>query len=162
MPIFDHAQPKSLNQTLSFLNLHQHAKNHFIPSIHLCNTENFRVLWPYCSHPFLSMSTPPKWSTFNFCGFASTCKKITLCHRFVLEILLINNILRSDWLRRFWPYLRNLNFPKYGICAGTQHLGSKKSYFIFIMTISQLSFEISSHLPFLNLPLWINKWFLIS
>ena len=33
-PISDLAIQKSLNQLLGFLNLHQHAKNQFIQSIH--------------------------------------------------------------------------------------------------------------------------------
>ena len=48
---------KSLNQLLAFLNLHQHAKNQFIPSIHSWDTANFRVLWPDWPHPFLTMPT---------------------------------------------------------------------------------------------------------
>ena len=28
-------------------------------------------------------------------------------------------VLRSDWLRIFWPLSRNKIFPKYRICAGT-------------------------------------------
>ena len=44
---------KSLKLVLVFLNLHQHAKNQFIPSTHSWDTVNFRVLWPDWPHPFL-------------------------------------------------------------------------------------------------------------
>ena len=33
-PIFDHAHIKNFDQLLIFVNLYQHAKNHFIPSVH--------------------------------------------------------------------------------------------------------------------------------
>ena len=49
---------KSLKLLLAFLNLHQHAKNQFIPSTHSWDTVNFRVLWPGWPHPSLTMPTP--------------------------------------------------------------------------------------------------------
>ena len=51
---------KSFKLLLVFLNLHQHAKNQFIPSTHSWDTVNFRVLWPGWPHP--SLTTPfPKF-----------------------------------------------------------------------------------------------------
>ena len=51
--------PKKKNdQLLTFVNLYQHAKNQFIPSVHSSDTVNFKVPshdWP---HPFLTMPTP--------------------------------------------------------------------------------------------------------
>ena len=49
---------KSLKLVLVFLNLHQHAKNQFIPSTHSWDTVNFRVLWPGWPHQSLTMPTP--------------------------------------------------------------------------------------------------------
>ena len=49
---------KNFNQLLIFVNLYQHAKNQFIPSVHSSDTVNFKVPshdWP---HPFLTMPTP--------------------------------------------------------------------------------------------------------
>ena len=49
--------PQNYWNNLTFLNLHQHAKNQFISSIHSWNTANFRVLWLDWPHPFLTMVT---------------------------------------------------------------------------------------------------------
>ena len=49
---------KFFDQLLIFVNLYQHAKNQFIPSVHSSDTVNFKVPsydWP---HPFLTMPTP--------------------------------------------------------------------------------------------------------
>ena len=45
-------------QLLTVMNLHQHAKNQFIPFVHYSDRVNFRVPshdWP---HPFLTTPTP--------------------------------------------------------------------------------------------------------
>ena len=49
---------KNCDQLLIFVNLYQHAKNQFIPSVHSSDTVNFKVPshdWP---HPVLTMPTP--------------------------------------------------------------------------------------------------------
>ena len=49
---------KIFDQLLIFVNLYQHAKNQFIPSVHSSDTVSFKVPlldWP---HPFLTMPTP--------------------------------------------------------------------------------------------------------
>ena len=51
-------------------------------------------------------------SSFNLCEFALT---------FFLEIWLFQKSYLVG-LEHFGPNLRNLNFPKYGICAGTQQI----------------------------------------
>ena len=53
-----HSPKNYWNYFLAFLNLHQHAKIKFIPSIHSWDTVNFRVLWPGWSHPSLTTPTP--------------------------------------------------------------------------------------------------------
>ena len=62
---------KSLKLVLVFLNLHQHAKNQFIPSTHSWDTVNFRVLWPGWPHPFSTTSHPKYFDQLlisaNFC-----------------------------------------------------------------------------------------------
>ena len=63
--IFHKAHPKSWNWLFAFLNLYQHAKNQFIPSVHSSETANFRVRshdWP---HPFLTMPTPKCFACMN-------------------------------------------------------------------------------------------------
>ena len=79
-PILITFTQKSFKLLLAFLNLHQHAKNQFLPSTHSWDTVNFRVLWSDWPHPFLTTPTPlppPQffWLTFNSCEFVSTCKK---------------------------------------------------------------------------------------
>ena len=55
----DNAQTqKSLKLLLAFLNLHQHAKNKFIPSTQSWDRVNFRVLQPGWPHPSLTMPIP--------------------------------------------------------------------------------------------------------
>ena len=61
-PTFDHAKQPIFGQHLIFVNLHQHARKQFIPSVHSSDTVNFRVLSPHWPHPFLTMPTP---KTFN-------------------------------------------------------------------------------------------------
>ena len=46
--------------------------------------------------------------------------KIRLFHWLALEIHLIKKSCNLIGWEHFDPYLRNKNFPKYGICAGTQ------------------------------------------
>ena len=47
-------------------------------------------------------------------------QKVRLFYQFVQEIWLIKKPCNLIGWRDFGPYLRNKNFPKYGICAGTQ------------------------------------------
>ena len=81
---FDHVNQKSINQFLAFLNLYQHAKNQFIPSVNSWNTVNFGSLWPDWPNPFLTVPTP---KTFYFCEFHSNWVNIRLLHQFALEIV---------------------------------------------------------------------------
>ena len=64
--------PKNFNQLLIFVNLHQHGKNKFIPSVHSSDIVNFRDLsldWP---HSFLTMHTPKIFNELLIC--------VNLCH----------------------------------------------------------------------------------
>ena len=54
---------KIFDQLLIFVNLYQHAKNQFIPSVYPSDRVSFSVLWPDWPHPFLIMSTP---KIFNY------------------------------------------------------------------------------------------------
>ena len=61
---------KFFNQILIFVNLHQHAKNQFIPSVHSSDIINF--IDPSPGRP------PPKknfQSSFALCEFVPACKK---------------------------------------------------------------------------------------
>ena len=56
-----------MKRLLAFLDLHQHVKNQFIPSIHSSDTDNFRVLLLEWTHPLLTKPTQQNVkSTFNF------------------------------------------------------------------------------------------------
>ena len=55
-PVFNHAYQKSL-KLLAFLNLHQHAKNQFIPPVPYWDAVNFPVPLPELPHPLLTMPT---------------------------------------------------------------------------------------------------------
>ena len=48
---------KSLNLLLAFLNLYQHARNYFIPSVHFWDTSQFYSYITRLATPFLTMPT---------------------------------------------------------------------------------------------------------
>ena len=56
-PFFSILTQKIFDQLLIFLNLYQHAKNQFIPSVHSSDKSNFKVPSHDWSHPFLTMPT---------------------------------------------------------------------------------------------------------
>ena len=59
-PMITQKKFKIFDLLLIFVNLCQHAKNQFIPSVHPSDTVGFRVLsrdWP---HPYLTIPTHPK------------------------------------------------------------------------------------------------------
>ena len=61
-PVLTMPTPKKFNQLLIFMNLYQHAKNQFIPSVHSSDTVSFKVPsydWP---HAFLTMPSPKTFS----------------------------------------------------------------------------------------------------
>ena len=110
---------KSVKQILAFLNLHQHAKNQFISSIHSWYSQlqslMTRLATPISGHAHSQIF----WSTFNLCGFA--LKKWGYFSYFFWRWLIKKSYILIGW-EHFDPYLRNQNFPKYGICAGTQQI----------------------------------------
>ena len=57
-PFLTKPTQKSFDQRLIFVDLYQHAKNQFIPSIHSPDTVNFEVPSHDWLHPFLTMPTP--------------------------------------------------------------------------------------------------------
>ena len=99
------------------MNLHQHTKYQFIPSIHSWDTVNFRVPWLDWPHPLLTM---PNHKIFDQYLIYSmwTCihmQKIRLFHSSVTEIWLIKKSCNLIGWEHFGPYLRNKNFPYYSI-----------------------------------------------
>ena len=54
-------------QLLIFVNLYQHAKNQFIPSVHSSDAVNFRVPPNDCPHLFLTMLTLAIFDHFLIC-----------------------------------------------------------------------------------------------
>ena len=86
MSVFGHTHPKSFNKLLVFLNLLQHAKNQFIPSVHICDKVNFRnpsAVWP---HLFLTM--PNQNISDQLLIFVNLYQhtKNQLLHLFILQI----------------------------------------------------------------------------
>ena len=85
--IFDYAHQKIFDQLLIFVNLYQHAKNQFIPSVHSSDTVNFKVPshdWP---HPFLTMPTPKTFKLIFMKLYQYAKNKL---------ISLVNSILESS------------------------------------------------------------------
>ena len=76
-PFWNTLTSKIFNQLLIYGNLYQHAKNQLISLVHSRDTVSFRVQeqdWPL---PFLNHAQPESTqSTFNFCKFVSTWKKL--------------------------------------------------------------------------------------
>ena len=115
---------KFFDQLLIFVNLYQHAKNQFIPSVHSSDTVNFKVPshdWP---HPFLTMPTPKTFKLIFMKLYQYAKNKLIPLANSILEscdqIGHINmlkmtvssicsgeinylEILQSDRLRGFWP-----------------------------------------------------------
>ena len=74
-PFLTRPTQKSLKQLFTFQNLHHHAKNQYIASIHSWDTANFRVSWPDWPKPISGHANIKIfWWTFNLCEFVSTCK----------------------------------------------------------------------------------------
>ena len=92
---------KYLDQLLTVINLHQHAKNKFIPFFHSSDSVNFRVSshdWP---HPFLTTSTP---KIFNICY--NQLKSVNSWETVNFRVQ------RPDLLNLLW---RNSSFRNYAI-----------------------------------------------
>ena len=113
---------ESLKKLLDFLNLHQHAKNQFLTSIHSWDTANFRVLWSNWPHPFLTMPIIKFFNELLILWICINMQKIRLFHWFFLEIWLIEKSCNLIGWEQFDPHLKNQKFPKYGICARTQQI----------------------------------------
>ena len=99
---------KLLKQLLAFLNLYQHAKNQFIPSSRSWDTVNLLILEIQSCDQIMPIQK--FWSTFNFCGFVSTCK--TPCYFIHLlwrySFLFLSGkyhlyIMKYEWMGAFWP-----------------------------------------------------------
>ena len=90
---------KSLNQLLIFLNLYQHAKNQFLPSVHSSDTVNFRVSstnWPFL---FLTILTPKIFNHFLIC--------VNLCQHAKKSV----NFICSFWYSQFQSPETRLHWP---------------------------------------------------
>ena len=66
-PFLTMSTQKSLNQPFAFLNLYQHGKNMFIPSVHFLDTVNLRAPSPDWPHSFFTMPTPKVSNYFFIC-----------------------------------------------------------------------------------------------
>ena len=101
-PCLPKSTQKNINQILAFLNLHQHTKNQFIPSIHSWDTVNFRVLWPNWPDPFLPVPTQIFFDLLIYVNFYQYPKDQAIsliCSRDRVDW----KILQLDWPRIFWP-----------------------------------------------------------
>ena len=99
------------SQLLTCRNLYQHIKNQLIPSLHSWNTVNFRVQRPDWPFPLLAMPNQTIFNQLLILWICINMLKMRLFHEFVPE--------KYFW-EHFGLYLRIQNFPKYGICTGTQ------------------------------------------
>ena len=123
IPISHHAHPKTIEITFSF--------PEFAPACKISVHSIYSFLrYSQFQSPVTRLAMPifhhvyPKnfWSTFNLCELVSTCKKSGYFNWLVLDIWLIKKSCNLiDW-EHFGPYLRNKNFPKYGICAGNHQI----------------------------------------
>ena len=103
-----------LNQLLAFLNLYRHAKNQFIPAVHLWDTVNFKVQWPDWLHPFLPILTQIIFDKLLFFVNLNKHVKINLFHLFILQV---QSILESshqtksclNWLKSRFCYFSHFN-----------------------------------------------------
>ena len=111
-PILTTFTLKSLKLLLTFLSLHQHAKNQFIPSTHSWDTVNFRVLWPGWSHPSLTTPTPKFFDQFliyvNLCQHVKNETILLICSGDMVGLMKEScNLI--GW-EHFGSYLRNKRF----------------------------------------------------
>ena len=106
MPTPPKKKKKSLNQLLVFLNLYQHVKNQFVPSVHFRDILNFRVAWPDWPHPFLTMPTQKFVDQLLiFCVFV---KRITLYNCLCVDV---NNPPQTAFKRVYTAYTySNIDF----------------------------------------------------
>ena len=103
MAILTTPTQKSLNQLLAFLNLYQHAKNEFIPSVHFWDSVNFRVSWPDWPHQFLNMTTQIIFNQLSI--FVNLCQhaKNQLFHLFIFQTQSIAKSCHQTGHTHFWP-----------------------------------------------------------
>ena len=119
------------------MNLHQHAKNQFLPFVHSSDRVNYRVPshdWP---HPLLTTPTPKIFKVLLTCmnlyhhaknqlvlEIQSTLESgdhIYYIYYGEIEIYYISFRNYAIWLAEIW----NKIFPKYRICTGTQQIINK-------------------------------------
>ena len=119
------------------MNLHQHAKNQFLPFVHSSDRVNYRVPshdWP---HPLLTTPTPKIFNVLLTCmnlyhhaknqlvlEIQSTLESgdhIYYIYYGEIEIYYISFRNYAIWLAEIW----NKIFPKYRICTGTQQIINK-------------------------------------
>ena len=127
-PFLTMPTPKNFDQLLIFVNLYQHAKNQFIPSLHSSDTINFKVHshdWP---HPLLTMPTPETFKLIfmilyqhaessHQIGHAKNETVSLTCSGEIVHL----EILQSDWLRGYWPTSQEPYFSQ-RISRGTQQI----------------------------------------
>ena len=127
------------------MNLHEHAKNQFIPFVHSSDRVNFRVPshdWP---HAFLTKPTPNILLTcMNLYQHAKNQLILEIqlsleswdliCSICYGETVYLEIMLLIGWAY-FGLHLRNKIFPKQRICAGTQQI-------INIFIIEQIQWKL--------------------
>ena len=85
--------PPKNHQFLTILNLYQHAKNQFIPSIHSWDRANFRVLLQEWPCPFLIIPTQKNFNKLliftNFYQYAKNQAISLICSGDVADIKMV-------------------------------------------------------------------------
>ena len=107
---------KSMTQLLASLNLYQHAKNQFIPSVHFWDKVNFRVPWPDWSHPFFTVPTQKIFDQLLvFANLYQHAKKSFTSS--VHSSYTVNfRVLQPDWPHSFLIMLTTKSFNHLLIC----------------------------------------------
>ena len=121
MAIFDFAKPKITESTFTFPEFIPLYKKSVYFVWSFWDAVNFRVPWPDWPHPFLTMPTQKTFDQLLIFVNLYQHAKNQAISLFILEIWLIEKSRNLIGWEHVNPYLRNKDFPKYGICAETEN-----------------------------------------
>ena len=111
MPISDHALPKIIEITFSFLQFAPEYKISVHSIYHSWDTVSFRVLWQDWPHPFMTMSTQKVFDQLLiYMNLYQLDKSGYFIHLFWRYGWLKN--LAIWWLRTFWPISQEQKFSQ--------------------------------------------------
>ena len=144
---------KNFDQLLIFVNLYQHAKNQFIPSLHSSDTVNFKVHshdWP---HPLLTMPTPETFKLIFMILYqhAESSHQIGHAKNETVSLTCSGEIVHLEILQSDWPISQE---QSQALCRNT----ANKNFQYKINII--LHFPLKSKNPIFDdfLPISPNFW----